>query len=316
MTNKEIMDIAMQQSAYDTNAKVSDFLQDTNVFVKSGVGPLARKYYKEPIACNFVSYGSNVVASVKDEFKEIVETYLSKFEFYHCFETPNMHWLDERMKEKGYRVCFMAEYFLPDMERLKRLECNYVLKVLEQKDFADLYLPMWGNALCADRKELDVLGVGAYDGEKLVGLAACSADCDNMWQIGVDVLPEYRRMGIASSLTSNLAIEIIERGKVPFYCCAWSNLKSVKNALRSGFVPGWVEMTVKAASLVDEMNKCKIRKVQEISPQIPIFRTIINLYCYLVRCKYVNWNYDNWSIWKWKDNTWKNSCTETGISIF
>lgn len=67
-----------------------------------------------------------------------------------------------------------------------------------------------------------------------------------MWQIGVDVLPEYRRMGIASSLTSNLAIEIIERGKVPFYCCAWSNLKSVKNALRSGFVPGWVEMTVKA----------------------------------------------------------------------
>lgn len=37
-----------------------------------------------------------------------------------------------------------------------------------------------------------------------------------MWQIGVDVLPEYRRMGIASSLTSNLAIEIIERGKVPF----------------------------------------------------------------------------------------------------
>lgn len=127
--------------------------------------------------------------------------------------------------------------------------------ILEQKDFADLYLPMWGNALCADRKELDVLGVGAYDGEKLVGLAACSADCDNMWQIGVDVLPEYRRMGIASSLTSNLAIEIIERGKVPFYCCAWSNLKSVKNALRSGFVPGWVEMTVKAASLVDEMNK-------------------------------------------------------------
>ena len=49
MTNKEILDIAMQQSAYDTNAKASDFLMDTNVFVKSGIGPLARKYYKEPI---------------------------------------------------------------------------------------------------------------------------------------------------------------------------------------------------------------------------------------------------------------------------
>ena len=72
----------------------------------------------------------------------------------------------------------MEEYFLPDMNRLKRLECNYKLRVLEQKDFGDLYLPTWGNALCADRKELDVLGVGAYDGERLIGLAACSADCD------------------------------------------------------------------------------------------------------------------------------------------
>ena len=118
MTNKEILDIAMQQSAYDTNAKASDFLMDTNVFVKSEIGPLAKRYYKEPIACNLISYGSNIVASVKDEYREIVERYLSKYEFYHCFETPNMHWLDERMKEYGYRVCFMAEYFLPDVNAL------------------------------------------------------------------------------------------------------------------------------------------------------------------------------------------------------
>ena len=83
--------------------------------------------------------------------------------------------------------------------------------------------------MCEARKELDVLGVGAYDNGKLIGLAGCSADCDDMWQIGVDVLPEYRRKGIASALTSNLAVEIIERGKVPFYCCAWSNIRSAKN---------------------------------------------------------------------------------------
>ena len=108
--------------------------------------------------------------------------------------------------------------------------------------------------MCEARKELDVLGVGAYDNGKLIGLAGCSADCDDMWQIGVDVLPEYRRKGIASALTSNLAVEIIERGKVPFYCCAWSNIRSAKNAIRSGFMPAWVEMTVKPASMVAEMN--------------------------------------------------------------
>jgi len=109
--------------------------------------------------------------------------------------------------------------------------------------------------LCKDRKELDVLGVGAYHEGKLIGLAACSADCNTMWQIGVDVLPEYRSQGIASALTSRLAVEILERGKVPFYCCAWSNVKSARNAIKSGFRPAWVEMTVKSAEMVDGMNK-------------------------------------------------------------
>ena len=71
-TNSEIMRIAMQQSAKDINCRAEDFLSDTNVFVRSELGPDARKYYKEPIACNLVSYGSNIVASIKDEYKDIV----------------------------------------------------------------------------------------------------------------------------------------------------------------------------------------------------------------------------------------------------
>ena len=90
-----------------------------------------------------------------------------------------------------------------------------------------------------------MIGVGAYDGETLVGLAGASADCDSMWQIGIDVLPEYRRRGIASALTSRLALEILQWGKVPFYCAAWSNIASVRNAIRSGFRPAWVELTAK-----------------------------------------------------------------------
>ena len=254
-TNEQIMQIAMKQSAADINSKETDFLKNENIIVKSCVGPLARKYYKEPIACNLVSYGENIVASVKDEYRDIVEEYIGKFVSYHCFETPNLHWLDERMSELGQKVCFMAEYFLPDMTKLTRLPCEYELKVLKQEDFSALYLPEWGNALCAERKELDILGVGAYHKGNLIGLAACSADCDSMWQIGVDVLPEYRRKGIASSLTSNLAIEILENGRVPFYCCAWSNVKSSRNAIKSGFIPAWVEMTVKPADVVNEMNR-------------------------------------------------------------
>ena len=145
----------------------------------------------------------------------------------------------------------MAEYYLPDIDRIPDLSCPYETRVLVQEDFAELYRPEWSNALCEKRKELDVLGVGAYDNGKLVGFAACSADCEEMWQIGIDVLPGYRRQGIASALTSMLAKEIFARGKVPFYCSAWSNIRSVRNAVKSGFIPAWAELTIKPAEIVD-----------------------------------------------------------------
>ena len=254
-TNKMIKEIAMQQSAYDANCEAADFTRRENVITISKENPLARKYLRLPHVCNLISYGDNIVATISEEYREIVESYINKYPVEHCFETPNMHVLNDAFQKYGYRVCFMAEYFLPDLEVLRELPCEYERRVLTATDFKDLYQPEWSNALCEKRKELDVLGVGAYDNGELIGLAACSADCDDMWQIGIDVLPSYRRQGIASALTSRLALEILERGKVLFYCCAWSNVKSARNAIKSGFRPAWVEMTVKTAELVEEMNK-------------------------------------------------------------
>ena len=102
-------------------------------------------------------------------------------------------------------------------------------------------------------RERDVLAVGAYDNGKLIGLAGCSADCEMMYQIGVDVLPEYRRKGIASAVTSKLALEVLALGKVPFYCAAWSNIKSVRNAIKSGFRPAWVELTARDKGFVNKL---------------------------------------------------------------
>lgn len=41
---------------------------------------------------------------------------------------------------------------------------------------------------------------------------------------------------------------------LPFYCAAWCNLPSVRNAIRSGFRPAWVEMSARPAAEVDGMN--------------------------------------------------------------
>ena len=255
MTNLDVLRIALEQSAADSSCRAEDFLSHENKVVLSRENPDARRYLKLPFVCDLTSYGSNIVASVSEELVEPVTDYINSYPVEHCFETPNLHVLMNRLRPKGYDICFMAEYWLPDLDVLCPLDCRYDLRILVPDDFGDLYLPQWSNALCESRKYLDVLGVGAYDGDELVGLAACSMDCDTMWQIGVDVLGAYRRQGIASAVTSRLACEILARGKVPFYCCAWSNLPSARNAFRSGFRPAWVTVTAKPVEDIEKMNR-------------------------------------------------------------
>ena len=48
LTNKDILQIALQQSAYDMGCSPEDFLSEENMVVISGKHPLARKYLPLP----------------------------------------------------------------------------------------------------------------------------------------------------------------------------------------------------------------------------------------------------------------------------
>ncbi len=255
LTNEEIFRIALRQSAIDCHCEPRDFLSQAGTVTVSRADPRARKYLSLPCQLEMTSYGNCVVAQCSEAVLPVAEEYIRRYDVSHAFETPHLQALDNMLDPYGLKTCFMAEYFLPDVNLLMPLPCEYTLRVLHQPDFADLYRPEWSDALCEKRKELDVLGVGAYDGDTLVGLAGCSADCEDMWQIGVNVLPDYRRQGIAAAMTSHLALEILARGKVPFYCAAWCNLKSVRNAIKCGFRPAWVTVSAREKEFVDEMNR-------------------------------------------------------------
>ena len=257
MTNTDILRIAMEQHAVDANCSPDDFTRADNVVVISKPSEDARRYLDLPFFCEFITYGSNIVASVDERVYEFVKRYIDTEYPHECFETPQIHHLTNELVKYGFMPGYQAEYWLPDVAALQALPCRYETRLLERGDFEGLYLPEWSNALCENRRHIDMLSVGAYDGDKLIGLSGCSADCDAMWQIGIDVLPEYRRQGIAAALTSQLAVEVIKREKVPFYCCSWSNLGSVRNAIKSGFRPAWIEHTAieKEKALEWNVNK-------------------------------------------------------------
>ncbi len=244
-----IYETALRQAAVDCSCEPEDLLKPGIHTFVSVEQPGMSRYLGKPMLGEIVTFGAGCVVTASDPaVGEVLHKYLSEHPHPHGFATPDILRLAEMLRPFGIQPGWQGEYFLPDLpeadaERVTVTDCFLPTKVLTPPDFAALYTPEWGNALCKHRPELDMVGVGAYDGDRLVAFAACSADCPDMWQIGVDVLPGYRRMGLAAAVTSRLTKEILRRGKIPFYCAAWSNLGSVRNALRCGYRPVWVRVS-------------------------------------------------------------------------
>lgn len=245
MNQYDIWQIARQQSAIDCHCQPEDFLKNENIAVVSLPDHHARRYLKLPFSCQLVSYGHNIVASGSLQLLPTIQSYIDRYPDFTAFETPHILELDHMLAPYGRHIHYMAEYFLPDLSKLNPTAPLYSTRLLKQEDFHALYTPQWSHALCQERAHLDIMGMGAYNHGQLIGLAACSMDCDHMWQIGIDVLPAYRKQGIAGNLVAMLAKEILACHKVPFYCCAWSNLASKRTAIKAGFRPAWVELTAK-----------------------------------------------------------------------
>ena len=83
--------------------------------------------------------------------------------------------------------------------------------------------------------------VARCNGE-IAGVASAYADCDVMWQLGVDTMPAYRNRGIAKATVSAMTDYIFKQGRLPYYSTAIANLASRKTATSLGFQPAWVEL--------------------------------------------------------------------------
>jgi RimJ/RimL family protein N-acetyltransferase len=78
-------------------------------------------------------------------------------------------------------------------------------------------------------------------GDRIVGMAGASADSDEMWQIGVDVLHDFRLQGIGKAMVSELTVALFKQGVLPYYSTAIANLASRRLAISLGYRPAWIE---------------------------------------------------------------------------
>lgn len=242
--------------ALDFNCSAEDFDKKENIIVVPKEHPGRREYTPKKAFFSMVTMGRNAVMNATEEMHEWLVNWSRDKESIWLFEHHNLMELEGELAKYGKNLWQSHHMFLPKsrMEEVEALvkmhESDTDLEVqwFEQEDIKALYgREEFPNALCDCFKSErpDVLAVGAMHEGQIVGLAGCSADTKLFWQIGIDILPEWRGKGIATTLVKLLKNECFRRGAIPFYGTSLSNLGSWHVALGSGFYPAWVEIATK-----------------------------------------------------------------------
>ena len=243
MTKEDIFSITREQLALELNCKASDFLKEENIITAAALHEKRRKFSEEPFFLQMATFGNNAVISADKEIHQWLKEWVKGKRGFWLFEQHNFFELECELRKHGYKMADTHHMFLPE-PKLIGLKIDLQIKWLETKDFADFYgKNEFANALC-DRfhpERPDVLAVAALDGTQIMGMAGCSADTPKLWQIGIDVLPQYRGRGVGTTLVTLLRDAAFQRGAIPYYGTSLSNLGSWKIALASGFSPAWVE---------------------------------------------------------------------------
>jgi GNAT superfamily N-acetyltransferase len=126
---------------------------------------------------------------------------------------------------------------------------SIAIELITRERMPEIYAqPGFDNALGyrLDSPRPDMLAAVAWRDRAPIGMAGASADNDQLWQIGVDVRPDYRGRGVGKAIVSRLTEAILAAGRVPYYSTLVSNLHSSSLALSAGYWLAWTEIYARA----------------------------------------------------------------------
>ena len=179
-----------------------------------------------------------------------------------------LHWARTNLKSRSPEALFyalaiarMEKYVARDRQTMFGPELKYIctqdslqpyrldgeiaVDLIQEESIKQLYgNNLFPNALGRryNPQRPRLLGCSAKHNGVTVGLATASADSDSMWQVGIDILRDYRNRGIGKALVSRLTQAVFKVEKLPYYSAGISNISSRRLAISVGYRPAWVEI--------------------------------------------------------------------------
>lgn len=231
ISKKDMMKYVYQQLAIDYNCSPEDFLKDGLIYTEARENDGRRPYPFVTPRLEMITMGHSTIINVSSNIME----YIRK-EF------------DGKIREEVFNsplVYGVNPYFLPDIGNIKPLTIpeGFEIIMVEEQDIPklyELYGAQYGIQYDANSPNPEkLLILGKYKGA-IAGLAKAKADGKKMWSIDVDVLYSFRGKGLAAPMVNKMTLEVLNRGFIPYYFAANSNVLSTHVAIRAGYIPAWV----------------------------------------------------------------------------
>lgn len=241
---------AKKQLSLDLACSPEQFDKHENSIVSSKLVAGRRKFSSEKDFFRMATFGTGTVISVDEKMTGWCAGHLEKHEGIRLFEHYMMVCIEAEMRKYGKCLLGVNEYYLPmpGFDRRKPLYAPARIEWYERGNIPELYEDKrFKNALLYDINALrpDVLVAAAVIDNQIAAMAGASMDSELFWQIGIDVMPGYRKKGLAAYLVSALTDEILNRNAIPYYGTWSANIASRSVAAASGYFPAWVETYAK-----------------------------------------------------------------------
>lgn len=202
---------------------------------------------REGMVALVLTAGLGTIVSVEAELVEWVREHAPKDKHFRAMQPFFLAEMAEQARERGFERAraygtslgfALAERVAPpalsDRLRLIAIDAHWMARHRDSKIFDNAL----GEPDETSRIERTQHGFAVVDdrGEPL-GVAGTWDEGETRDEIGVDVRRDARGFGLAKALTIAATNDILARGRVPFYSCGATNIRSHRNALACGFEP-------------------------------------------------------------------------------
>lgn len=239
---KNIKLLLEQQLAEDYNCTLSEVQSNSHIIKETALNPKARPVADEGCLLKIACYNEKLLVSADKSLLDWCRATFSDANAVWFSEPQNLVMINEKLKEHGQCLQDIHHYYVPD-GRISIPEKRFD-EVWYEGDEIRIFEGdrRFGEAVLFDEKTPDMLAVTIVEDGEILGMAGATADCEDLWQLGINVTEKGRGRGVGAYAVELLKNRVLEMGKIPFYGTVESHIKSQKVAVKAGFLPAFLEM--------------------------------------------------------------------------